>query len=158
MVPTSRTQPVLGTNPFAFSAPAGKYPPLVLDFATTVAAVNKVKVRNLREMVTVGWVNDGQGAPITNPNDALKIFENRDNGGLNPVGGMGTTHGGHKGYGLAVFFAYLSGVMSGASFSPIRVKNANQDTPDDLNSFFQAINAKAFINKKIIVETWKLSL
>ena len=42
MVPTHGTQPVLGTNPFSFSTRAGKYPPLVLDFATTVAAVNKV--------------------------------------------------------------------------------------------------------------------
>ena len=163
MVPTNGTQPVLGTNPFAFSAPAGKYPPLVLDFATTVAAVNKVKVRNLREIdLPVGWVNDGQGNPITNPNDALKIFENRDNGGLNPVGGMGTTLGGHKGYGLAVFSHILSGVMSGASFSPIRVKNANQDTPDDLGHFFQAINLESFRpiedyyrDLEIVIETLK---
>ena len=134
-----------------------------MDFATTVAAVNKVKVRNLREIdLPVGWVNDGQGAPITSPIDALKIFENRDNGGLNPVGGMGTTLGGHKGYGLAVFSHILSGVMSGASFSPIRVKNANQDTPDDLGHFFQAINPESFRpiedyyrDLEIVIETLK---
>ena len=163
MVPTHGTQPVLGTNPFAFATPAGKYPPLILDFATTVAAVNKVKVHNLKEIdLPIGWVNDAFGTSITSPKDALKIFEDRDNGGLNPVGGLGTTLGGHKGYGLALFSHVLSGVMPGASFSPIRVKNATKDTPDDLGHFFQAINPESFrpiedFNKdiEIVIDTLK---
>tara|TARA_X000000950_G_scaffold284772_1_gene388687 strand:+ start:1616 stop:2725 length:1110 start_codon:yes stop_codon:yes gene_type:complete len=163
MVPTHGRQPVLGTNPFAFSTPAGKYPPLVLDFATTVAAVNKVKVHNLKEIsLPIGWVNDANGTSITIPKDALKIFENRDNGGLNPIGGIGTTLGGHKGYGLALFSHVLSGVMPGASFSPVRVKNAATETPDDLGHFFQAINPESFrpiedFNKDIelVIDTLK---
>ncbi|MBH69079.1 MAG: malate dehydrogenase [Rhodospirillaceae bacterium] len=145
MVPTRGTQPVLGTNPFALAAPAGKYPPLILDFATTIAAVNKVKVRKLRELeLPEGWVNDGEGKPITDAHEALEIFASRTSGGLNPVGGVGETLGGHKGYGLAVFSHILSGAMPGASFSPERIKNQTKNSPDDLGHFFQAINPESF--------------
>ena len=161
MVPTRGTQPVLGTNPFAFAAPAGKYDPLVLDFATTVAAVNKVKVRKLRELqLPDGWVNDGDGRTIFDPNEAIRIFDNKSFGGLNPVGGIGETLGGHKGYGLAVFSHILSGAMPGASFSPVRVKNSKTDTPDDLGHYFQAINPESFRTKEeyendieVVIET-----
>ena len=145
MVPTRGTQPVLGTNPLAFAAPAGRHPPLVLDFATTVAAVNKVRVRQLREVdLPEGWVNDGDGRVITNPNEALEIFARRESGGFNPVGGAGETLGGHKGYGLAVFSHILGGALPGASFSPVRVKTQGPRDPDHLGHFFQAINPEAF--------------
>ena len=50
--------------------------------------------------------------------------------------------------------------MSGASFSPIRVKNSNTDTPDDLGHYFQAINPESFRTKEdyeadieVVIET-----
>jgi LDH2 family malate/lactate/ureidoglycolate dehydrogenase len=145
MVPTGGTQPVLGTNPFALASPAGKYPPLVLDFATTVAAVNKVRVKQLREIdLPEGWVNDGDGRVITSPDEALAIFARRDRGGFNPVGGVGDTLGGHKGYGLGLFSHILGGSLPGASFSPMRVKTQGPSDPDELGHFFQAINPEAF--------------
>lgn len=163
MVPTRGTQPVLGTNPFALAAPAGKYPPLVLDFATTVAAVNKVRVKFLRELeLPEGWVNDGDGRVITDPGEAIAIFDRRESGGLNPVGGAGEDLGGHKGYGLAVFSHILSGAMPGASFSPTRVRNPDPSKPDDLGHYFQAINPEAFrplaeyeADVEVVVETLK---
>lgn len=145
MVPTGGTEPVLGTNPFALAAPAGRHPPLVLDFATTVAAVNKVRVRHLRGLdLPDGWVNDGDGSPVRDPGEALAIFARRTAGGLNPVGGAGETLGGHKGYGLALFSHILGGVLPGASFSPVRVRNQGPADPDRLGHFFQAINPDAF--------------
>ncbi len=145
LVPTRGIEPVLGTNPFAFASPAGRYPPLVLDFATTVAAVNKVKVRHLRDLeLPQGWVSDGDGRTVTDPEEALSIFARRTTGGFNPVGGTGETLGGHKGYGLALFSHIMSGALPGASFSPIRVQNQKSDDPDDLGHYFQAINPDAF--------------
>ena len=145
MVPTRGTEPVLGTNPFAFASPAGRHPPLVLDFATTVAAVNKVKVRHLRDLaLPEGWVNDGDGRVITDAAEALEIFARRSTGGLNPVGGVGETLGGHKGYGLALFSHILGAAIPGASFSPVRVRTQKPDSPDDLGHYFQVINPEAF--------------
>lgn len=163
LVPTRGTQAVLGTNPFAFAAPAGKHPPLVLDFATTVAAVNKVRVKKLREQpLPEGWVNDGDGRVITDPSEAIAIFDRRTVGGLNPVGGAGETLGGHKGYGLAIFSHILSGAMPGASFSPERVQNPDPSKPDDLGHYFQAINPEAFrpmedyqADMNVVVDTLK---
>jgi LDH2 family malate/lactate/ureidoglycolate dehydrogenase len=50
----------------------------------------------------------------------------------------------HKGYGLAMMVHILGGTLSGASFSPIRVKTQKPDDPDNLGHFFMAIDPKAF--------------
>lgn len=163
MVPTGGTSPVLGTNPFAFGAPAGKYPPLVLDFATTVAAVNKVRVYARRgRPLPEGWVDDGKGAAVTDGEKALSIFAERSLGGLNPFGGAGTVLGGHKGYGLALFSHILGGALPGGSFSPERVKSQSRDGADKIGHFFLAVNPAAFrdiedytADVEIVVETLK---
>jgi LDH2 family malate/lactate/ureidoglycolate dehydrogenase len=165
LVPTGGSQPVLGTNPFAFAAPAGKYPPLMLDFATTVAAVNKVRVYALREQpLPEGWVSDGHGNSITDPDKALEIFAARESGGLNPFGGAGMNMGGHKGYGLALFSHILGGALPGGSFSPERVKDETPTDPHRIGHYFQAINPEAFRDiedyerdVEIVVETLKNS-
>ena len=50
----------------------------------------------------------------------------------------------HKGYGLALMVHILGGTLSGASFSPIRVKTQRPSDPDRLGHFFLAIDPKAF--------------
>ena len=145
MVPTRGLEPVLGTNPFALAAPAGRHPPLVLDFATTVAAVNRVRVRHLRGLeLPEGWVTDGDGRPVRDAGEALEIFTRRSGGGLNPIGGAGEILGGHKGYGLALFSHLLGGTLPGASFSPVRVRTQKREDPDRLGHWFQVINPEAF--------------
>jgi LDH2 family malate/lactate/ureidoglycolate dehydrogenase len=145
LVPTHGTEAVLGTNPFAFAAPAGRHPPLVLDFATTVAAVNKVRVHARRGLpLPDGWVMDGSGNHITDAMQALDIFARRESGGLNPVGGDSKTLGGHKGYGLALFSHILGGALPGSSFSPTRVKRQAPNEPDKIGHFFLALNPEAF--------------
>ena len=44
MVPTFGAEPIMGTNPLAFAAPAGRNPAFLLDMATTTVAAGKVKV------------------------------------------------------------------------------------------------------------------
>jgi LDH2 family malate/lactate/ureidoglycolate dehydrogenase len=50
----------------------------------------------------------------------------------------------HKGYGLALMVHILGGALSGASFSPIRVRTQKPSDPDRLGHFFLAIDPKAF--------------
>ena len=56
MVPTFAAEPIMGTNPLAFAAPARRHPPFQLDMATTTVAAGKVKVYKLNHTpVPEGW-------------------------------------------------------------------------------------------------------
>ena len=88
MVPTRGAKPVLGTNPIAFAAPAGRNLPFVLDMATTTTAAGKVKVYDLNERaMPAGWVVDGAGQPVTDAKRGMKILYDEPEGGLSPLGG-----------------------------------------------------------------------
>jgi LDH2 family malate/lactate/ureidoglycolate dehydrogenase len=145
VVPTRAAVPVLGTNPIAFAAPARRNRPFLLDMATSSVANNKIKVYELNgKRLPPGWVLDGRGEPVTDPAAALRIiYEKKGEGGQTPLGGTAEMSS-HKGYGLALMVHILGGTLSGASFSPIRVKAQKPSDPDRLGHFFLAIDPKAF--------------
>jgi LDH2 family malate/lactate/ureidoglycolate dehydrogenase len=145
VVPTFGAEPVLGTNPIAFAAPANSHRPFILDMATSAVAVNKIKVYALHDQVlAAGWVADGSGAAVTDAHDAVRIITEDDAGGLNPTGGTRTL-GSHKGYGLGVIAQILAGALAGACFAPIRKRNAVPGQADDLGHFFLAIDPQRFV-------------
>lgn len=123
---------LLGTNPIAISAPSGGPDPFVLDMATTVAAVGKIKTLAQRgQMMPEGWMVGRDGKPLTDP-------ARRDEGFLLPIGGA-------KGYGLSVAIGLLAGVMNGAAFGPDVVDfTANRDQPTNTGQFVAAIDIAAF--------------
>lgn len=144
VVPTRGAVPVLGTNPIAFAAPAKRNRAFRLDMATSTVAANKVKVYDLNaKKLPDGWVLDGQGRPVTDAAEAWDIIKKQPTGGLTPVGGT-PDMASHKGYGLGMMVHILGGVLSGASFSPIRVKTQKPEDPDNLGHFFMALDPKAF--------------
>ena len=144
MVPTFGAEPVMGTNPIAFAAPARRNPPFLLDMATTTVAAGKVKVYKLNhKAVPTGWVVDGDGRPVTDPEQAFGYVFDRPEGGISPLGGPRDL-GGHKGYGLAVLVHILAGALSGSSFSPIRNRTQRPSDPHDIGHFFLALDPRAF--------------
>jgi LDH2 family malate/lactate/ureidoglycolate dehydrogenase len=144
MVPTFAAEPVMGTNPLAFAAPARRNPPFQLDMATTTVAAGKVKVHKLNHRpLPPGWVVDAGGRPVTDAEEAFGYVFERPEGGITPLGGARET-GGHKGYGLAVMVHVLAGTLSGASFSPIRNRTQKSSDPHDIGHFFLAIDPRAF--------------
>jgi LDH2 family malate/lactate/ureidoglycolate dehydrogenase len=144
VVPTRAKVPVLGTNPIAFAAPAKRNAPFLLDMATSSAANNKVKVYGLNgKPIPPGWVLDENGESIRDADAALDVLYKTKKGGLTPLGGSAEMSS-HKGYGLALMAHILGGTLSGASFSPIRVKTQKPSDPDRLGHFFLAIDPKAF--------------
>ena len=144
VMPTRGAVPVLGTNPIAFAAPARRNAPFLLDMATSTVANNKIKVYELNgKPLPPGWVSDAQGEPVTDPKTALRIIYEKQGGGQTPVGGTAELSS-HKGYGLALMAHILGGTLSGASFSPIRVRTQAPGDPDRLGHFFLAIDPKAF--------------
>jgi LDH2 family malate/lactate/ureidoglycolate dehydrogenase len=144
VVPTRAAVPVLGTNPIAFAAPARRNRPFRLDMATSTVAANKVRVYGLQgKPLPAGWVLDGTGRPVTDGNEGWDVIKNQPRGGLTPVGGTPEMCS-HKGYGLGMIVHILGGVLSGSSFSPIRVRTQRPQDPDNLGHFFMALDPKAF--------------
>jgi LDH2 family malate/lactate/ureidoglycolate dehydrogenase len=112
VAPTFSNERLLGTNPMCYAFPAGKYPPVVVDMATSAAANGKLEIaQRLGKQVPEGWIQDKNGNFTTDPH-ALK-----SGGSLLPLG-SDREHGSHKGFGLSATVDILSGVLSGANFGP----------------------------------------
>ena len=144
LVPTFAAEPIMGTNPLAFAAPARRNAPFQLDMATTTVAAGKVKVYKLNHKpVPSGWVVDGDGRAVTDETEAFRHVFERPEGGITPLGGSREL-GGHKGYGLAVMVHILGGTLAGASFSPLRNRTQRDSDPHNIGHFFMAIDPGAF--------------
>lgn len=110
--PTYSSERLLGTNPMCYAFPAGKYPPVIVDMATSAAANGKLEIaQRSGKQVPEGWIQDKQGKPVTDPH-ALK-----SGGALLPLG-SNPEHGSHKGFGLSATVDILSAVLSGANYGP----------------------------------------
>jgi uncharacterized oxidoreductase len=76
---------------------------MVLDFATSVVAEGKMRVkRNRKQQAPPGWFIDAEGRSATDP----EIFYG------DPVGSL-LTAGEHKGYGLSLAIEILGGILTG---------------------------------------------
>lgn len=101
-VPYGGRRPVLSTNPLAMGFPAGKGPPVIIDYATTVVAGSKItQARDRKEFLPTDTIVDKDGNPTTNP---LDFFE----------GGALLPFGGHKGYALMVATELWGRILTGA--------------------------------------------
>jgi hypothetical protein len=130
--PGGRTA-VLGTNPFAYGLPARRHQPVVLDVATSVSSMQKVRVAAQQGTpMPDGVIFDRAGRPITDPGAFLE-------GGL--LAPLGYPHAPHKGFGLALFIDALAGVLSGAGFAQGVAGGA-------AGSFLWALDVEAFLPRQ----------
>lgn len=112
VAPTFSTDRMLGTNPIAVAIPTEKQPPFVADFATTTAANGKMEILTRKKLpAPLGWIQDKEGNPSTNPE------ETKLGGALLPLGGD-REHSSHKGYCLGSIVDVFSAVLSGANYGP----------------------------------------
>ena len=103
MAPWGGRQKTVGTNPWSWAAPAGKYAPMVLDIANTGVARGKIYLAKQKgQPIPEGWAIDAEGAPTT---DAAVAID----GIILPMAG-------HKGYAIAAMMDMLSGVLTGSAF------------------------------------------
>jgi LDH2 family malate/lactate/ureidoglycolate dehydrogenase len=141
-VPTGGRFPVLGSNPIAFAAPAGRNWPFVLDMATSVVPVGKVEVKARRAVpLPSGWAVDADGQPTTDSQGVLERLEQHLPGGLMPLGGI---EAGHKGYGLSVMVDIMCGVLAGARFGRPKREGPVPGGPADVGHMVGAIDIAAF--------------
>jgi LDH2 family malate/lactate/ureidoglycolate dehydrogenase len=134
--PGGRTA-VLGTNPLAYGLPAQRHSPVVLDVATTVSSMQRVRVA-ARQGTSMpdGILFDPAGRPITDPGAFLE-------GGL--LAPLGYPRAPHKGFGLALFIDALSGVLSGAGFA----QGVADGAP---GNFLWALDVEAFLPREEFLE------
>jgi len=135
MAVTGSCEKSIGNNPFAFAAPTGNEPPIVLDMACSAAAGNKVAMAAQNgTSIPPEWTIDAEGRATTDPLDYLQR-----GGALLPVGG-------HKGYGLAIMVEVLAGVLTGASLTgDIKSWVTETDQVSDEGYSFIALDVKSFM-------------
>jgi LDH2 family malate/lactate/ureidoglycolate dehydrogenase len=130
--PGGRTA-VFGTNPFAYGLPARRHQPVVLDVATTVTSMQKVRVAAQQgRRLPDGVIFDHAGRPTTDPVELLE-------GGL--LAPLGYPQAPHKGFGLALLIDALGGVLSGAGFAQGVAGGA-------AGSFLWALDVEAFLPRQ----------
>lgn len=112
VAPTFSKERMLGTNPICYAFPAGEYPPVVIDMATSAAANGKLEIAQRKnENLPNGWIQDAAGNPTNNAHGL------KEGGALLPLG-TDREHGSHKGFGLSSAVDILSAVLSGANYGP----------------------------------------
>lgn len=125
---------VLGSNPLAYSVPAKRHPPILLDMATAAVAGGKVYAAHQRgEPIPPTWLIGPDGHPTTD-------------GSLYPQSASLAPMAGHKGYGLGLLAEILAGVIPGGALTwqvgSWIFDEAN--LPSKHNAAFIAIDVKQF--------------
>jgi LDH2 family malate/lactate/ureidoglycolate dehydrogenase len=136
VAPTRARTAMIGTNPIAIAAPAGRHGSFCLDMATSTVPRGRIEVAARRgEALPVGWAIDADGRPALTPEAALA-------GALHPLGGEEATAG-YKGYGLGLAVDMLTGVLGGAAFGPNVIGLFSTEAPSDLGQTFIVVDPAA---------------
>lgn len=133
MVPPGARTAATHNSPLSIAVPANRHPPISLDMATSIVAGGKLEyARDQRMELPDDWAFDESGEPTTDPFKATF---------LRPAGG-------YKGYGMALLFECLTGVLVG---NPILVPWIRELQPKPLqgvqNSFVCAIDVDTFTDQ-----------
>lgn len=139
VAPTYGKSAILGTNPISLAAPSYKRYPFMLDMATSVVPIGRIKVyEEKKEKIPLGWGIDNDGNVTDDPNKV----KSGGPGALMPLGGIDIMRG-YKGYGLALMVEILCAALSGASHLT-HVGFPHDPKVCDVSHFFMAININAF--------------
>ncbi len=141
IAPTFGVEPMMGTNPIAIGIPTDEDIPFLFDAATSITQRGKIEVKaRTQTPLPEGWVINQDGKIA---NDSVQILTDLLEGknALLPLGGMGETLGGHKGYGLAAAVEIFSSALSNGPF----MKDLTLAKGYKLGHFFLVINIEKFL-------------
>lgn len=131
MAPWGGKRMAVGTNPWSIAAPAGRYPPMMLDIANTVVARGKIFLARQKDApIPDHWALDAEGRRTTDPVAALA-------GVILPMAE-------HKGYAIALIMDVLAGVLSGSGILTEVNSPYKTDKPSRCGHFFLALDIEAF--------------
>lgn len=123
---------VVGNNPIAIAVPSDDGIPLVLDMATSEAAMGKIRMAaKSGQAIPLSWAVKADGSPTSDPNEAI-------NGMLLPSAGP-------KGFGLALMIDLMCGLLSGGAMgSAVQPLYGDASVPYDCSHIFIAIDLAHF--------------
>lgn len=134
--PFGGTSMVLGSNPFAYAAPASGSRAILFDIATTVASYGKVqRARRRGERLPDDWIIGRDGRPITDPARAEE--------------GAFQTCGGHKGSGLAILIHLLTGALSGTTVGGEDTHSHPDPARRGQGALFMALDPQVFASRAV---------
>ncbi len=125
-------EPLVGNNPIAIAFPADGPIPIVLDMATSEAAMGKIRMAHKAgQSIPQTWAVKSDGSATTSPADA--------------IAGMLLPSGGPKGFGLAFVLDLMCGLLSGgASGSAVHPLYGDAAISYDCSHLFIAIDVAHF--------------
>ncbi|HET9616759.1 MAG TPA: Ldh family oxidoreductase [Pseudolabrys sp.] len=123
---------VVGNNPLAIALPSASKIPVVLDMATSEAAMGKIRMaEKAKTAIPPTWAVTDNGKPTTDPSEA--------------IAGMLLPTGGAKGFGLSFMIDMMCGLLSqGASGAQVRPLYGDFGVPYDCSHLFIAIDVAHF--------------
>lgn len=123
---------VVGNNPIAIAVPSEGEIPLVLDMATSLVAMGKIRLADKAgETIPATWAVRADGSPTTDPKEAIE--------------GMLLPAAGPKGFGLAFMIDLLCGLLSGgATGQNVKPLYGDPSVPYDCSHLFIAIDVAHF--------------
>lgn len=118
--------PAFNTNPIAWAVPAGSFPAVFFDYATSVVAWGKIEAAIDKGVpIPEGWLVDAAGRPTTDPHEQRR-------------GGVMLPFGAHKGYGLAFMIETVAGGLSGMGCALL------ESYQSDFGTVVTALDVEAF--------------
>jgi LDH2 family malate/lactate/ureidoglycolate dehydrogenase len=123
---------VVGNNPLAIAVPVDGPIPLVLDMATSEAAMGKIRMaEKAGRSIPGSWAVQNDGSPTTDPKKA--------------IAGMLLPAAGPKGFGLALMIDLMCGLLSGGAFGDaVKPLYGDASIPYDCSHLFIAIDVGHF--------------
>ncbi|HWP26007.1 MAG TPA: Ldh family oxidoreductase [Xanthobacteraceae bacterium] len=123
---------MVGNNPIAIAIPTDGQIPIVLDMATSEAAMGKIRLaKEAGQTIPPTWAVRNDGAPTTDPGEAI-------DGMLLPAAGA-------KGFGLAFLIDLMCGLLSGgATGCDVKPLYGDPSIPYDCSHLYLAIDVAHF--------------
>lgn len=147
IAPTFGVENMLGTNPFTFGLPTDEAFPFVLDCATSITQRGKIEYYARTGQPTPAGLVIGLNGEALTDSEQILVELAKGRASFAPLGGIGETLGGYKGYGYATVVEILSAALQTGSFLKMLsgIGGDGQKVPINLGHFFIAIDTKAFM-------------
>ncbi|HHX49485.1 MAG TPA: Ldh family oxidoreductase [Clostridiales bacterium] len=150
IAPTFGVENMMGTNPLTIGLPTDEDFPFNLDCATSTIQRGKIEVyARLGKDTPEGMVIGRDGKSMTNSEEILKALT-KGEAALAPLGGIGETTAGYKGYGYATVVEILSAALQQGNYMKMLsgIGQNGESVPYHLGHFFIAIDTNAFMGEK----------